>query len=214
MGRLVGLKSSWREHLSDKNFRVRVGLTFFFLAIALYSLAKFLPYNETRPGFSMEDPFLSLFTPVKVTWLTFALIYSALVIALTSLSFHPEKFLLALQSYTVIAFLRLSTIYFLPLNAPAAIIPLKDPFVEYFGGGATLLRDLFFSGHTSMMFLFFLVSPNKTLKWIFLVATFLVAGCVLIQHVHYTIDVIAAPVFAYTGYRIAMLVDSHIKKLR
>lgn len=214
MGRLFELKSSWREHLSDKNFRVRTGITFFFLAIALYSLAKFLPYNETRPGFSMDDPLLSLFTPVKVTWLTFALIYSALIIALTSLSFYPEKFLLALQSYTVIAFLRLSTIYFLPLNAPAAIIPLKDPFVEFFGGGATLLRDLFFSGHTSMMFLFFLISPNKKLKWVYLVATFLVAGCVLIQHVHYTIDVIAAPVFAYTGYRIAILIDSYIKKLR
>ena len=208
------LKSSWREHLSDKNSRVRAGLTFFFLAIALYSLAKFLPYNETRPGFSMDDPFLDLFSPVKVTWLTFGLIYLALIVAVLSLSFHPEEFLLALQSYTVIALLRLSTIYFLPLNAPAAIIPLKDPFVEFFGGGATLLRDLFFSGHTSMMFLFFLVSPNKKLKLVFLIATFLVAGCVLIQHVHYTIDIIAAPVFAYTGYRISVLVDSYIKKLR
>lgn len=213
MGTVLDLKKIWWEQLSAKNFRVRVVLTFFFLIVILYSLARFLPYNETRPGFSMDDPFLSLFSPVKVTWLTFGLIYLALIVAVSSLSFHPEKFLLALQSYTVIALFRLATIYFLPLNAPAAIIPLKDPFVEYFGGGATLLRDLFFSGHTSMMFLFFLVSPNKILKWIFLVATFLVAGCVLIQHVHYTIDVVAAPVFAYAGYRVALLIDSHLRNL-
>ncbi|MCL6099725.1 MAG: sphingomyelin synthase family protein [Bacteroidetes bacterium] len=213
MGRAVELKKTWREHLLDKNFRVRAGLTFFFLAVVLFSLAKFLPYNETRPGFSMDDPFLDLFSPIKVTWLTFGLIYLGLIVAVTSLSFYPEKFLLAFQSYTVIALFRLATIYFLPLNAPAATIPLRDPVVEFFGGGSTLLRDLFFSGHTSMMFLFFLVSPNKTLKRIYLIATFLVAACVLVQHVHYTIDVIAAPVFAYTGYRIALLVDSHIKNL-
>ncbi len=213
MGRAVELKKTWREHLSDKNFRVRVGLTFFFLAVALFSLAKFLPYNETRPGFSMDDPFLDLFSPIKVTWLTFGLIYLGLIIAVTSLSFYPEKLLLAFQSYTVIALFRLATIYFLPLNAPAAIIPLRDPVVEFFGGGSTLLRDLFFSGHTSMMFLFFLISPNKTLKRIYLIATFLVAACVLVQHVHYTIDVITAPVFAYTGYRISLLVDSYIKNL-
>ena len=214
MKRISDLKKSWQERLSDKNFRTRAGLTFFFLVVILYSLAKFLPYNETRPGFSMDDPFLSLFSPVNVTWVTFGLIYMGLIVAIFSLISHPEIFLLALQSYTVIALLRLATIYFLPLNAPAAIIPLRDPLVEYFGGGSTLLRDLFFSGHTSMMFLFYLIHPNKIVKWIYLVATFLVAGCVLIQHVHYTIDVIAAPVFAYTGYRIALLIDSHIKNLK
>ena len=214
MKRISDLKKGWQERLSDKNFRTRAGLTFFFLVVILYLLAKFLPYNETRPGFSMDDPFLSLFSPINVTWVTFGLIYMGLIVAVFSLISHPEIFLLALQSYTVIALLRLATIYFLPLNAPAAIIPLRDPLVEYFGGGSTLLRDLFFSGHTSMMFLFYLIHPNKIVKWIYLVATFLVAACVLIQHVHYTIDVIAAPVFAYTGYRIALLIDSHIKNLK
>jgi len=213
LGRILDLKKIWGEQLSDKSFRVRFGLTFFFLALALCALAKFLPYNETRPGFSMDDPFLGTFAPVKVTWLTFGLIYLALVIALFSLSFHPEKMLLAMQSYTVVALLRLITISFLPLNAPASIIPLKDPVVEFFGGGETLLRDLFFSGHTATMFLFFLTCPTKKLRWIYLACTVLVAACVLIQHVHYTIDVIAAPVFAYTGYRIALLADFYIKNL-
>jgi membrane-associated phospholipid phosphatase len=189
-------------------------VTLVFLAIILFSLAKFLPLNETRPGFSMDDPLLSLFNPVNVTWLTFSLIYLALLIALFSLSFHPVEMLLALQSYTVIGMLRLITIFFLPLNAPQAIIPLKDPFVEFFGGGSTLLRDLFFSGHTSTMFLFFLTCPTRKLRWVYLICTILVAVCVLLQHVHYTIDVVAAPVFAYTGYRISLIVDQRLKNLR
>ena len=214
MSRILELKKLWKAELLNKNFRLRAFLTFVFLAIALFWLAKFLPYNEIRPGFTLVDPFLILFKPIDVTWLTFGLIYLALIITLISLSFHPEQMLLALQSYTVMALLRLSTIYFLPLNAPIAIIPLKDPFIEFFGGGQTLLRDLFFSGHTATMFLFFLTSPSKKLKWIYLACTVLVAGCVLAQHVHYTIDVIAAPVFAYTSYRIAMLIDLRIKNMK
>lgn len=189
------------------SFRSRFFFSLILLAFVLFWFAKFLDYNEKIPGFVYTDPFLKLFSPLDVTWITFGLIYLALVIALVSLSFHPENFLLAIQSYTFIALLRLITIYFLPLDAPDTIIPLKDPFIEFFGGGRTLYRDLFFSGHTSTMFLFSLTATNKKLKYIFLVCTVLVAICVLIQHVHYTIDVIAAPFFAYTSYRIALLIN-------
>ena len=206
-----GLKSIWQPKLLDKSFRIRFLSSILFLIIVLISLAKFLAYNETRPGFSLTDPLLNLFRPVDVTWLTFALIYIALIVALISLSYHPEHFLIAIQSYTFIAVFRIATIYFLPLNAPHSIIALTDPFVEFFGGGHTLYRDLFFSGHTSTMFLFFLTSVNRKLKPIFLVCTVLVGACVLIQHVHYTIDVLAAPFFAYTCYRISVLINPALK---
>jgi len=209
--KLKEIKSIWTPFLQDRTFRTRLIITFVFLAVILFFLAKFLSYNEARPGFSFNDPLLSLFQPVDVTWLTFGLIYIALITALTFLMFHPNRMLAALQSYTLIAALRLITIYFLPLNAPPHIIPLKDPFIEFFGGGTTLLRDLFFSGHTSTMFLFFLTSKSKKLKTVFLICTVLVATCVLIQHVHYTIDVIAAPFFAYTGYRISRLINKKKK---
>ena len=174
-------------------------------------LAHFLAYNETKSGFSFKDPLLNLFEPVDVTWLTFGLIYLALIVALGWLSFHPDDFLLAIQSYSLVALFRLFTIFFLPLNAPVTIIPLTDPFVEFFGGGQTLYRDLFFSGHTSIMFLFFLTNRNKKLRPVFLAATFLVGACVLIQHVHYTIDVLAAPFFAYTSFRIAVLLKPKVQ---
>lgn len=211
MSIIQNLVTIWQIKLQKKNFRSRLIVTLILLVSVLYLLAKFLTYNELRRGFSFNDPLLKLFAPVDVTWLTFGLIYLALIIAFLSLTFHPEEMLLALQSYTLIASMRLITIYFLPLNAPPLIIPLKDPFVEFFGNGETFLHDLFFSGHTSTMFLLFLTTQSKKLKSIFLICTILVASCVLIQHVHYTIDVIAAPFFAYTCYRISYLINSHIK---
>ena len=207
MNKLLYIKSVWQEALSDRVFRIKTLITLILLALVLFFLANFLAYNERRPGFSFNDPFLSSFNPVDLTWLTFILIYGGLITALVFLTFHPSRMLTALQSYTLIAALRIITIYFLPLNAPVQIIPLTDPFVEFFGGGTTLLRDLFFSGHTSTMFLFFLTAKSKKLKVVFLVCTFLVASFVLLQHVHYTIDVLAAPFFAYTSYRISRLIN-------
>lgn len=212
MRKFKEIKSIWLPYLLDKSFRTKFLITIILLVIILFSLATFLAYNEARPGFSFNDPLLATFHPVDVTWVTFGLIYLGLIIALSFLAFHPDRMLLALQSYTLVAALRLITIYFLPLNAPIHIIPLKDPFVEYFGGGETLLRDLFFSGHASTMFLFFLTAKSKKLKTIFLICTILIAACVLIQHVHYTIDVVAAPFFAYTSYRISRLINKRKKK--
>lgn len=207
MNKLNEIKSIWRTSLSNSSFRTRFLLTTVILIFVLLSLARFLDYNEDLSGFAFEDPLLSLFTPVDLTWLTFGVIYSSLIVALISLSFYPDDFLIALQSYSLVFFFRLCTIFLLPLNAPLTTISLTDPFVEFFGGGETLYRDLFFSGHTATMFLFFLTSKNQKLRKVFLVSTLLVAGSVLIQHVHYTIDVVAAPFFAYTSYRIARFIS-------
>lgn len=205
-------KAVWLSELNTKGFKIRFFVTLFFLSIVLMSLARFLSVNEHFPGFIFNDPFLNLFSAVDVTWLIFGLIYIGLIIAVGVLAFHPQQLIIALQSYTLIAAIRLITIFFLPLDAPPGIIPLKDPFVEFFGSGNILLRDLFFSGHTATMFLFFLTSPGKKLKTIFLICTVLIAICVLAQHVHYTIDVVIAPFVSYTSYRIIRLINQDVKK--
>ena len=48
-----------------------------------------------------------------------------------------------------------------PLDPPPGMIVLEDPLVQLFGGASRpLTRDLFFSGHTSTMFLLFLAVPG------------------------------------------------------
>lgn len=198
---------AWKSALSEKSFRTKFIVSVILLAVSLFFLAKFLDYNEDRIGFSFVDPFLSLFHPIDLTWFTFLLIYGALVVGLIAMAKYPKRILIAFQSYTLVSSLRMITIFFLPLSAPPLIIPMKDPFVEFFGGGETMLKDLFFSGHTATMFLLALTAKHKKLKWAFVVFTIIVAACVLAQHVHYTIDVISAPFFAYTSYRISRLIN-------
>jgi hypothetical protein len=95
------------------------------------------------------------------------------------------------------------------------MIALRDPFVDFVvGDGSVLTRDLFFSGHTSTMFLLFLTATARPLRLLFIAGTMLVGACVLLQHVHYTIDVFAAPFFAYGSYRIVKNIHEGLDRVR
>ena len=96
--------------------------------------------------------------------------------------------------------------YSLPFNPPSHMIPLNDPFVQFFGSGKLLTKDLFFSGHTATLFLLFLVIDKKPFKQMFLIFTIIIGFSVILQHVHYFIDVLAAPFFTYGSYRIVKVV--------
>jgi membrane-associated phospholipid phosphatase len=105
---------------------------------------------------------------------------------------------------------RLIAMYVTPFSAPEKLLLLDDPFVQFFGSGQILTKDLFFSGHTATLFLLFLIADKKSFKIFFLCCTLLVAAAVILQHVHYTVDVFTAPFFAYTSYRIVIMINENI----
>jgi len=198
---------AWKTYLSSKQNKLNVYFTLIILVLVLISLSNFLQFVETRNGFSFNDPILTLFEPINLTWLTFGLIYLGLIVAIIHLAKKPRLFILALRTYAITVIFRIIVMYLLPLNPPPAMIALNDPFVQFFGSGEVLTKDLFFSGHTSTLFILFLCSESKKLKAAFLIGTIVVALSVVLQHVHYSIDVVAAPFFAYTSFRIARLIE-------
>jgi len=88
------------------------------------------------------------------------------------------------------------------LNPPAGLIPLIDPLSNPFYGKGFVTKDLFFSGHTSTLFVMYLCFDQKIDKYFSLVTSTIVGILVLVQHVHYTIDVLAAPIFAFFALKI------------
>ena len=167
------------------------------MVAVLAVLASFLTAVERRAGVVLPDPLLASFAPLDLTWLTFALIYLGLLVAIGVLSRRPPLLLTAVQGYVVMVIIRMIAMYLVPLEPPPTMIALVDPTVETFGTGTTLTKDLFFSGHTSTLFLLFLVAPGRVWKAVFLTCTLTVAAAVVLQHVHYAIDVFAAPFFAF-----------------
>jgi membrane-associated phospholipid phosphatase len=163
--------------------------------------SQFLQFIEERDGVVLNDPILDIFNPVDLTWLTFAVIYLSIILFISTIMMRPYKIMLALQTYGLMVIFRTIAMYLTPLNPPNGIIMLEDPFVQLFGNGEIFTKDLFFSGHTATLFLLFLLTENKKLKMIFLVSTIVVGACILLQKVHYSVDVFAAFFFAFIAFR-------------
>ncbi|OIQ68657.1 PAP2 superfamily protein [mine drainage metagenome] len=98
--------------------------------------------------------------------------------------------------------MRFVTLSLVALNPPQGMILLEDPVNSAFYHNAVITKDLFFSGHTATMVTIFLCLEKRGDKIIALIAAFAVACLLLLQHVHYTIDVLAAPVVVYACYRL------------
>ena len=200
----LSLDAGWRQAWADRGFRWRLLLTLPVLVATLSALAALVKWVEQRPGAVLADPVLALLAPRDVTWPIFTLIYAGLLLAVIRLVRTPVRLVLGVQAYVVMALLRIAVMWATPLDPPPGMIVLDDPLVQGFGGAShPLTRDLFFSGHTSTMFLLFLAVPGRAARAFFLACTASVAFHVLVQHVHYAVDVLAAPPFAYAAWRIA-----------
>ena len=193
---------NWKSFFNNKRNRNEFILTVILLAIIMISFSQFLQFVEKRNGIILPDPLLDKFSPIDLTWLIFSLIYLSIIVFLISIIKEPDKLLIALQAYGLMVIFRTIAMYLVPLAPPEKLVLLNDPFVQLFGKGEILTKDLFFSGHTATLFLLFLLTEKKSLKFIFLISTFIVGVSVLLQHVHYSIDVFIAPFVAYSSYRI------------
>jgi hypothetical protein len=195
--------SSWSEALRSRRFLLLTVCTAVFLVAALLSLNNYLQFNERRVGVVLADPVLARLPAIELSWLIFALLYGSLTTTVVSLARSPRPLLIALQAYALLALIRICMMYTIPLEAPTGMIMLVDPLVRVFGSGDNWARDLFFSGHTSTTFLCALSVRARPLKLACLAACACVGVLVLLQHVHYTIDVLVAPFVAFGSQRLA-----------
>ena len=193
---------TWKLFLKDRKNLTEFIITAIIVTAVIIAFSHFLHFIEQREGVALDDPILKTFNPIDLTWLTFALIYLSLIIFVITTFSKPNKLLISFQAYGLMLIFRTIAMYLTPFEAPEKIILLDDPFVQFFAKGDILTKDLFFSGHTGTLFLVSLLAENKTLKTIFLILTILVGSSVLLQHVHYSIDVFVAPFVAYGSYKI------------
>lgn len=83
---------------------------------------------------------------------------------------------------------------------PSAILVDSTKFITTFTAGG----DLFFSAHTGLPFLMTLIFwKEKGMRYIMFATSLLFGAVVLMGHLHYTIDVVAAFFITYSIYSIA-----------
>jgi hypothetical protein len=193
---------SWLEAWQLRSFRNKTILALAFVVIILLALPSFFAFIEKREGMVLQDFVLERLPAIDVSIPTFFIIWSVVLLVFYRIYQNPNIFLVIAYGFILMCIARVLTISILPLNPPPGLITLKDPIanIVYGGNGIFITKDLFYSGHTGNMFLFFLCLEAKWDKIIALAASFMVGILVLIQHIHYSVDVIAAFIFTYFIY--------------
>lgn len=191
--------SSWSEAWASPLFRKKVIVGVLLFAAILLILPSFFSVIEARQGIVLNDFLLHLIPSMDFSVLIFILVWSTFLLVLTRCIQQPAIFLMILYFLIFITLTRILTISIIPLDPPTGLIILKDPLtsLSYGGSGVFITKDLFFSGHTSNLFMFYLCLQKKRDKQFALFTSLLVGSLVLVQHVHYSIDVIGAIVFTY-----------------
>lgn len=191
------IKTSWKLAWSQAKFRNRIIIGFALNIPVLILFPAFFQYIEQRNGTQLNDVLLNIIHPINVSTYIFIIIWLMALLMLVRALQQPDIFIKFLFSFFLLSITRIITISIIPLNPPKNLIPLVDPLTNIFYGNTFITKDLFYSGHVATQFLMFLCLKKRIDKLIATVSTISIAVLVLVQHVHYTIDVIAAPVFAY-----------------
>lgn len=192
---------TWDKAIKDNTFKIKLIVISVIFTAILVAFPFFFPYIEQRDGKLLKDLVVDNLTPRDVSAPIFICIWGITALVIARCVKQPQLFLTALYGFTILTLTRMVTISLVALNPPHGLIPLIDPISNFFYGKSHFAtKDLFFSGHTSSQFLYFLCLQKKTDKFLALLSTILVGCLVLVQHVHYTIDVVAAIPLTYLVY--------------
>jgi hypothetical protein len=192
-----GFVLRWRLAWKEQKFKQLTLIGIVFFIITLLALPFFFNYIQQREGSQINDFLLNQITPRNVSNWVFSIIWSMAVLTLIRCIQQPSVFLMFLWGFILLSFSRMISIIAVPLNPPNNLLELIDPISNTFYGSKFVTKDLFYSGHTATQFLMFLCLKNKWDKLATLISTFLIGALVLVQHIHYTIDVLAAPILTY-----------------
>lgn len=194
---------TWQNTFHSKQLMWSLVISVFLLITWAFMAPMFFEYIQQRNGVTLDDPVLKTIDARDVSIFVFLLLYTLIIAGVVYLFFRPYFFVVAVQAYAVLTFFRLLSILLVPLEDPYGIIPLSDPFVDHLFYQKVITKDLFFSGHTSIVFLLAFCCPSRMLQWLLIIGGIAIGGLLLIQHAHYFIDVLVAPLVAYLAYRIS-----------
>ena len=145
------------------------------------------------------DLILDYIPPIDLGFLfVYGFMFILAVLAIYPLFFKPKKLHEVISHVSFLLMVRAIFICFTHLKVPVGAI-MKD-FPGWLSA-FSFQNDLFFSGHTAVPFLGFLLFHDSKIKYFFLVGSIIMGMTVLFMHVYYSIDVFSAFFIAYGCYK-------------
>lgn len=210
-GDKTAISIAWGKAWENKRFRIITIIGGILLLGILISFPFFFRYIESRTGTVLHDRLLAILPAYDVSVPTFIIIWSMTVLLWIRSVQDPGIFIVFLVGFILLSLSRMITISLVPLDPPEGLIPLKDPLSSIFYGGTDVFirKDLFYSGHTSIQLLMLFSFKKRSDKWLAFFSSLAIASCVLVQHVHYSIDVAGALLFSGLIYLISRRITGY-----
>lgn len=180
-----------------------------FLALSGQIFVHFVIYHQdkiNKSGIVFNDFILDILPRGDFSYFIFGITYSSLLIFIFSRLKKLRELSKFAVVYGVILLTRTITLSLVPLREPVDLVSLNDPVLYDVIFSGEITADLFYSGHTAFVFSMYFLSK----KPLYLVLGITVGFLLMMQRVHYSIDIVAAIPFAYL---IAKLVDRLFGKL-
>ena len=193
----MNLKKEWTKEIWNNRYLILVSIIILIIAIILDYAAG--TYVKKITGVVAPDIILD---NIPTFDLDFIYIYGAIIVV--GIFFAYPLFLKvkelhkAISQFSLLVMVRSAFTCFTHLSIPSSALVFKIPFFMPF---LNYSNDLFFSGHTAIPFLGFLLFKGK-IRYFFLVSSIVMGLTVLLMHVHYTIDVFSAFFITYGTYKV------------
>lgn len=193
----------WKVLLQDRAYLWSLFFGVFVLGIAVLIDRSVSTYHDQYVYTSVGDLILNNLPTYNLEFLFFWGLYAIIAaIALYSFFVEPEKVPFGLKTFGLLIIVRACFIVLTYLGPPQGFY-----FADGEVGANSLLKgmfftnDLFFSGHTSLPFLAYLLfKKEQWFNWLMLFGSFVMGTTVLLMHIHYSIDVFAAFFITYGIY--------------
>lgn len=194
-------KHHWKVLLSDHTFKVS-----FYTGILLLTIGYIVDYlaaiyKDSQTYISVGDLLLDNIPTFNLEYIfTWGMMGLTLLIFIYPLFFRPEIAPFTIKCYAMLLYVRSFCILLTDVGPPRGFYFDTFKMGQNVLDDMTFRNDLFFSGHTAFPFLAFLLFRDHWIRWVFLVGSIIQGTTVLLMHIHYSIDVVAAFFFAYGTY--------------
>lgn len=184
------------------------------LAFCASIFVRFLDYHQefidAGKGWEFNDPILNWLPAIDLSVPIFSITYGSLFLYLIlNIRDWVVKVGVMALSYAMIVMVRYIALILIPLQEPEGLITMNDPFLDGLIYPGETTADLFFSGHMSTLVL---LAFHSSKKIVFVILSICLGIMLMIQHIHYSIDVFAAiPISIMIGLFTRLLYTSIVK---